>query len=265
MTFPQIDPIAFQLGPIAIHWYALAYIAGIIIGYYYINWLDKRQPKRFFSEKAQDDLIFYAVLGVLLGGRIGYILFYNLPYFLDHPGEMLKIWQGGMSFHGGLLGVFVAYWLFARKYKLSWLHIMDYLAVVTPIGLFFGRLANFINGELYGRVTDSSFGMVFPTGGELPRHPSQLYEAGLEGLVLFILLFVVATFTRALHYVGLIGGLFLAGYGISRFIVEFFREPDAQLGFLTFGATMGQLLCLPMIAFGLWLVLTAKRRPHVAA
>lgn len=264
MKFPDIDPIALQLGPVAIHWYALAYVVGILIGYYYVTWIDGRQPKRFFSEKAQDDLIFYAVLGVLLGGRIGYILFYNLPFFLDHPLEALKIWQGGMSFHGGLLGVLLAYWLFARKYQLSWMHIMDYLAIAAPIGLFFGRLANFINGELYGRVTASSWGMVFPNGGPLPRHPSQLYEAGLEGLVLFIILFVVATCTRALQYVGLLGGLFLAGYGIARFIIEFFREPDQQIGFLAFGATMGQLLCLPMIALGLWLVLTAKKRPYVA-
>lgn len=261
MHFPQIDPIALQIGPLAIHWYALAYVAGIILGYYYVGWLDRRQPKRFFTEKARDDLIFYAVLGVLLGGRIGYILFYNLPFFLSNPAEILKIWQGGMSFHGGLLGVFVAYWLFARKYKLSWLHIMDYLAAATPIGLFLGRIANFINGELFGRVTDAPLGMVFPEGGPLPRHPSQLYEAGLEGLVLFVLLFVVCVFTKALRYTGLVGGLFLAGYGIARFTVEFFREPDAQLGFLAFGATMGQLLCLPMIAFGLWLVATARRKP----
>lgn len=261
MNFPNIDPIALQLGPIAIHWYALAYVAGIIIGYHYVSWLDRRQPVRFFSEKAKDDLIFFAVLGVLLGGRIGYILFYNLPFFAGHPLEALKIWQGGMSFHGGLLGVFVAYWLFARKYKISWLHIMDYLAAATPIGLLLGRIANFINGELFGRVTDSRFGMVFPEGGPLPRHPSQLYEAGLEGLVLFVLLFVLCVGTKALRYTGLVGGMFLAGYGIARFTVEFFREPDAQLGFLAFGATMGQLLCLPMIAFGLWLVATAKKRP----
>lgn len=265
MQFPNIDPIAIQLGPVAIHWYALAYVVGILLGYYYVNWLDGRQPKRFFSDKAKDDLIFYAVLGVLLGGRIGYILFYNFPFYSEHPAAILRIWQGGMSFHGGLLGVFIAYWLFARKYQLRWMHIMDYLAAAAPIGLFLGRTANFVNGELYGRVTDSPWGVVFPNGGPLPRHASQLYEAGLEGLVLFVLLFVVCACTRALHYVGLVGGLFLAGYGLSRFTIEFFREPDAQLGFLAFGATMGQLLCLPMIALGLYLVLTAKRRPHVRA
>lgn len=265
MQFPNIDPIALQLGPIAIHWYALAYVVGIIIGYYYVSWIDAKQPKKFFSEKAKDDLIFYAVLGVLLGGRIGYILFYNFEFFLAHPLDALKIWQGGMSFHGGMLGVFMAYWLFARKYQLSWLHIMDYLATAAPIGLFFGRLANFVNGELYGRVTESSWGMVFPRGGPLPRHPSQLYEAGLEGIVLFIVLFIVAVPLRGLRYVGLVGGTFVMGYGLARFTVEFFREPDEQLGFLAFGATMGQLLCLPMIALGLYLVLTAKKRPYVAA
>jgi len=261
-TFPSIDPIALQLGPVAIHWYALAYVAGIMLGYYYVSWLDRRQPVKFFTEKAKDDLIFYAVLGVLLGGRIGYILFYNLPFFLSHPGDILKIWQGGMSFHGGLLGVFVAYWLFARKYRLKWLRIMDYLAAATPIGLLLGRIANFVNGELYGRVTDSPWGIVFPQGGPEPRHASQLYEAGLEGLVLFVVLFVLCVWTRSLQYVGRVGGVFLAGYGIARFTVEYFREPDAHLGYLAFGATMGQLLCVPMIAVGLYLVLTAK--PHVA-
>jgi phosphatidylglycerol:prolipoprotein diacylglycerol transferase len=265
MTFPNIDPVALQLGPLAIHWYALAYVVGILLGYYYVSWLDQRQPKRFFTEKAKDDLIFYAVLGVLLGGRLGYILFYNLPFFIEHPAAILRVWQGGMSFHGGLLGVFVAYWLFARKYKLSWLHIMDYLAAATPIGLFLGRIANFVNGELYGRVTTSSWGMVFPDGGPLPRHASQLYEAALEGLVLFVILFAVCVFTKALRYTGLVGGLFLAGYGMARFTVEFFREPDAQLGYLAFGATMGQLLCVPMIALGLYCVFTAKNRADVAA
>lgn len=261
MIFPNIDPIALQLGPIAIHWYALAYVAGIMFGYYYIGWLDRRQPKPFFHEKAKDDLIFYAVLGVLLGGRLGYILFYNLPFYLDHPAAIVKIWQGGMSFHGGLIGVLLAYAAFARKYQLSWLHVMDYLAAATPIGLFFGRIANFVNGELYGRVTDSPWGMVFPKGGPLPRYPSQLFEAALEGLVLFVVLLIVVLATRALRYRGLLGGMFLAGYGMARFTVEYFREPDEQLGFLAFGATMGQLLCVPMILGGLVLVATARRRP----
>ena len=263
MVFPDIDPIALEVGPFVVRWYALSYVLGIILGYVYVNWLDRLQAVRekipnYFSDKARDDLIMYAVLGIILGGRLGYVLFYNFGYYSSHPTEILHIWQGGMSFHGGLLGIFAAYYLFARKYKLQWLRIMDHLAVATPIGLFFGRLANFINGELYGRVTESSLGMIFPHSDGLPRHPSQLYEAMFEGLVLFIILFFVATRTRALQYVGLVGGLFLAGYGIARFGIEFFREPDAQLGFILGPLSMGQLLCVPMIACGLWLAITAK-------
>ena len=263
MVFPDIDPVALELGPFIVRWYALSYVLGIVLGYLYVNWLDRLQATRekistYFSDKARDDLIMYAVLGIILGGRLGYVLFYNFNYYSSHPGEILHIWQGGMSFHGGLLGIFAAYYLFARKYKLKWLRIMDYLAVATPIGLFFGRLANFVNGELYGRVTESSWGMVFPHSDGLPRHPSQLYEATFEGLVLFIILFFVATRTRALQYVGLVGGLFLAGYGIARFGIEFFREPDAQLGFILGPLSMGQLLCMPMIAVGMWLAITAK-------
>jgi phosphatidylglycerol:prolipoprotein diacylglycerol transferase len=258
MIFPNIDPVALELGPLVIRWYALAYVAGILLGYYYVSWLNKRMP--FFSEKAKDDLVLYAVLGVILGGRIGYVLFYNLPYYLDHPAQALQVWHGGMSFHGGLLGVLIAFLFFARKHQLKWLAIMDYLAAATPIGLFLGRIANFINGELYGRVTDSKLGMVFPNSDGLPRYPSQLFESALEGAVLFILLFLIVTRTQALRYTGLVGGLFLAGYGIARFTIEFFREPDAQLGFIIGPFSMGQLLCVPMIVGGLWLAISAKKR-----
>jgi len=263
MQFPNIDPIALQLGPVIIRWYALAYVAGIVLGFYYVNWLDRLQAARhnaatYFSEKARDDLILYAVLGIVLGGRIGYILFYNLPYYFDHPTDVLKVWQGGMSFHGGLLGIFVAYYLYAKRYGLQWLRLMDFFACAAPMGLFLGRVANFINGELYGRATTSPLGMVFPNSDGLPRHPSQLYEAGLEGAVLFIVLWLVATRTRAFDKVGVLGGVFMAGYGISRFIIEFFRQPDAQLGFVLGPLSMGQLLCVPMVLIGIWLVLTAK-------
>lgn len=263
LSFPAIDPIALQLGPLVIRWYALAYVAGILIGYYYVNWLDRRQANRagrarYFSTKARDDLILYAVLGIILGGRIGYILFYNMPYYFSHPLDVLKVWHGGMSFHGGLLGIFAAYYLFARKYGLQWLRIMDFLAAATPIGLFFGRLANFINGELYGRVTHGPLGMIFPNSDGLPRHPSQLYEATLEGLVLFLVLLVIAASTRAFERVGVVGGAFLAGYGASRFAIEFFREPDAQLGLILGPLSMGQLLCMPMIVAGIWLMATAR-------
>lgn len=258
MPFPNIDPIALELGPLVIRWYALSYIAGIVLAYFYIGKLNARFP--YFNEEARDDLITYAVIGIILGGRIGYVLFYNFEYFLHAPLDALKIWQGGMSFHGGLLGIFTAFWLYARKHTLNWLRIMDYLAAATPIGLCLGRLANFINGELYGRVTDSAWGMVFPQGGSLPRHPSQLYQAAGEGLLLFLMLYVLIHTTNIMRYRGAVGGLFLAGYGVARFAMEFFREPDPQLGFL-FGEwlTMGQLLCVPMILVGAWLLLRARQ------
>jgi phosphatidylglycerol:prolipoprotein diacylglycerol transferase len=259
MIFPDIDPVAFAIGPLVIRWYALAYVAGILIGHYYIAWLNRQH--HFFTKKALDDLVLYAVLGVILGGRLGYVLFYGFPYFLDHPAAILQVWHGGMSFHGGFLGVLVAFYLFARRHKIPYLRVLDFLAVATPIGLFFGRIANFVNGELYGRVTDSPMGMVFPAGGTEPRYPSQLFEAALEGAVLFVILFFVATRTHALGYRGMVGGVFVAGYGLARFFVEYFREPDTQLGFVWMGFTMGQVLCMPMIALGVWLLLTGKNRP----
>lgn len=258
MTFPNISPIAFTLGPIAIHWYALAYVVGILIAQRYVIWLDRKSPTPLLTRQSQEDLILYGVLGVILGGRLGYILFYNFDHYLTNPLLMLEVWQGGMSFHGGFVGVLIAFYLFARRFEISWLSLMDRLAVATPVGLFLGRLANFVNGELYGRVTESPLGMIFPRGGVLPRHPSQLYEAGLEGLVLGLLLWLLATRTRALFYPGRLGGVFVAGYGIARFIVELFREPDSQLGYLAFGLTMGQWLCLPMILVGAWVVTRKK-------
>lgn len=260
MLFPDIDPVALQIGPLAIRWYALSYIVGIVLAYLYIGKLSRRFP--YFSDKAKDDLITYAVLGIIVGGRLGYVLFYNPSYFIDQPLDILKVWQGGMSFHGGLLGVLGAFWLFARRYGLRWVRVMDYLAAAAPIGLCLGRLANFVNGELYGRVTERSWGMIFPDGGPLPRHPSQLYQAMGEGLLLFLLLYVLIRKTAIMRYEGAVGGVFLLGYGLARFVVEFFRMPDAQLGFL-YGEwlTMGQLLCIPMMAIGLWALLVAKRYP----
>lgn len=272
MDFPAIDPIALEIGPLAIRWYALAYVAGILLGQWYVGWLDRRhapspQPspargegenRPILTAKIRDDLVLYAVLGIILGGRLGYVLFYNTAYYLDHPADILKLWQGGMAFHGGLVGVIAAFYLLARKHGIRWLALMDLIAAAAPIGLFFGRLANFVNGELYGRVTTAPWGMVFPQGGPLPRHPSQLYEAGLEGLALGVLLFVLATRTRALTRPGLLSGLFLIGYGLARFAVECVREPDAQLGTLALGLSMGQMLCVPMLAVGSWLV--AQRR-----
>jgi len=258
MDFPNISPVAFEIGPLAIRWYALAYVAGIILAQYLLLKLDDRRATPLLSKEARDNLILYAVLGIILGGRLGYVLFYNAEYYLANPQDILAVWHGGMSFHGGLIGVTLAFWLLARRYKISFLSLMDRIAVVAPIGLFFGRLANFVNGELYGRVTDMPWGIIFPHGGAVPRHPSQLYEAALEGLLLFIVLWTMATRSNALAKPGALAGLFIMGYGIARFTIEFFREPDTQLGLLAGGLSMGQLLCLPMIALGLWLVTRAR-------
>ncbi len=260
MTFPDISPIALQIGPVAIHWYALAYVAGILLAQRIVRWADARSGQPILTPKAYEDMVLYGVLGVILGGRLGYVLFYNFEYYLEHLDKIMHIWQGGMSFHGGLAGVLIAFWLFARRYKLKWLQLMDRIAVATPIGLLLGRLANFVNGELYGRTTDVPWGIIFPSGGPLPRHPSQLYEAVLEGLVLGLVLLFLVTRTKALSHIGTLSGVFAIGYALSRFTVEFVREPDVQLGYLTLGLTMGQWLCLPMAAAGLWAVLTAKKR-----
>ncbi len=257
MVFPQIDPIAIHIGDFGIHWYALAYIAGIIGGW----WLVKRLLKGPMAvtgippEKI-DDFSTWAVIGIVLGGRFGYVLFYNLPFFLDHPESVLMLWQGGMSFHGGALGVIIAIFLFSWRHKFNVLSFGDAICAVVPLGLLLGRLANFVNGELVGRATSADFplAMVFPHVDDLPRHPSQLYEAFGEGLILLCLLQWAAWKTRAPYYPGLISGLFLGGYGVARFLVEFSREPDAQLGLLSLGMSMGQWLCVPMILVGFGLV-----------
>lgn len=256
IILPEISPIALELGPIAIRWYSLAYIAGILFAMF---WLKKTNNKdRFLSQKAYDDWMLWAVLSVLLGGRLGYVLFYNSQYFLSHPLEIFALWQGGMSFHGGLLGAIFGMWFFAKKYKINFLQLTDTLAIAAPVGLFLGRLANFMNMELYGRVSGSDFGIIFPNAGNLPRHPSQLYEAALEGVLLFLILFALNHFTKIRQFQGCLSGLFLAFYGSSRIAIENFREPDAHIGFLFSGVTMGQLLSLPLILFGIFLVFSAK-------
>jgi phosphatidylglycerol:prolipoprotein diacylglycerol transferase len=261
ISFPMFDPVAIQIGPFAIRWYALAYVVGLIAGWRYCMWLASRPPLPL-ARTLFDDFLVWAVLGVILGGRVGYVLFYNFSQYLQRPQEILMVWRGGMSFHGGLLGVILAMWLFARSRKLPFFALADVVACATPIGLFLGRLANFVNGELFGRPTDVPWAMVFPNGGPEPRHPSQIYEAALEGIVLFAALFAFARFTAARSKLGMLSGVFLVGYGLSRFTVEFFREPDPQLGFLAFGTTMGQLLSLPMIAVGLLFILRAKPAPE---
>ncbi len=261
LSYPHIDPVAVELGPLVIRWYALAYIAGIVLGFSYISHINRRETPPLLSKKALDDMMLYAVLGIILGGRLGYVLFYKAGYYLHHPLEIAYIWQGGMAFHGGFLGVVFAFWLFAKRYNISWLSVMDRVAAAAPIGLFFGRIANFINGELWGRpAPDLPWAMVFPTGGPVPRHPSQLYEAALEGLLLFVIIVCLVRYTKSLQKPGLISGVFLIGYGLSRSIVEFFREPDAHLGFILGPLTMGQLLSVPMIALGVYVIITAHKR-----
>ncbi len=254
MEFPLIDPVAIQIGPLAIRWYALAYIAGIVLGWRLMRRLVVADPKVATPEQV-DDFVTWATLGIILGGRLGYVLFYRPGHYLSHPLEALMVWQGGMSFHGGLLGVVVAAVLFCRQQKIPTLAFGDRIAVVAPIGLFFGRIANFINGELWGRAADVPWAMVFPGDRlQIPRHPSQLYQAGMEGLLLFALMLALWSVRANRGRAGLLMGAMAAGYGVARIIGEFFREPDANLGFLFAGATMGQLLSLPMVLIGAGLI-----------
>jgi len=268
IPYPTIDPVLIEIGPFAIRWYALAYIAGLLIGWRYCVSLARRPPP-VLDAAALDDFLVWVTLGVVLGGRIGYVLFYNLGYYLQHPVEALKIWTGGMSFHGGTIGVVLALFLFTRIRKIDFLRLGDMLVCAVPIGLFLGRLANFVNGELYGREWDDGpWAMKFPTDPfQLYRHPSQLYEAALEGLALFVILFVLQRFTRAREYRGYLSGVFLAGYAIARIVSEYFREPDRQLGYLLGGPTlsqlggltMGQLLSVPVLIVGIWLIRRSRR------
>jgi phosphatidylglycerol:prolipoprotein diacylglycerol transferase len=259
LTYPHIDPVLVAFGPLVIRWYALAYISGLLLGWFYMVHLAglKKAPLpkgKSISRSDIDDFIMWATLGIILGGRLGYVLFYNAPLYMSDPSAIIKVWQGGMSFHGGLLGVALAIVLFARQRKIPLMVFADLVACAAPIGLFFGRLANFVNGELWGRVADVPWAMIFPDGGPLPRHPSELYEAGLEGLTLFTLLWLLATKTGARAKPGLLTGVFLAGYASARMFVEQFREPDEQLGFLFGHVTMGQLLSLPMFLIGAALI-----------
>ncbi len=260
IAFPMIDPVLVEFGPIAIRWYALAYIAGLVLGWRYMIWL-AGHPGALVKPQDADDFLTWAVLGVILGGRLGYVLFYKPAYYLAHPSEIVQTWQGGMSFHGGFLGVLVVTLIFCRMRKIRFWAFTDLAAAVAPIGLFFGRIANFINSELWGRTTDVSWAVVFPNGGPYPRHPSQLYEAGLEGLVLLGVLHAVWRQDRWRIKPGVLSGAFLIGYGLSRIIVEFFRQPDAHLGFFAGGATMGQMLSVPMVLAGGALIAYAKKRP----
>jgi phosphatidylglycerol:prolipoprotein diacylglycerol transferase len=263
LPFPAINPVLIHLGPLAIRWYALAYIVGIIAGWFYARTIIASE--KFWGGPAPlkvidfDDFIVWITLGIILGGRTGYVLFYNFPRFVENPIQILELWNGGMSFHGGVLGCCVAIVLFALRQRIPILSLGDVTAAVAPIGLFLGRIANFINGELWGRPTDVPWAMVFPNGGPVPRHPSQLYEATLEGIVLFI---VLGLMVRAgwLQRPGVITGAFALGYGAARITCELFREPDVQLGFLWGGLTMGMLLCIPLILGGITILAFALSR-----
>src|SRR5690349_15072174 len=263
IPYPEIDPVLIQLGPFAIRWYALAYIAGLVLGWQIMRRVCD-QPPKLLSPVKIDDFLVWAALGVILGGRLGYVLFYKPGFYLANPLAILTLWEGGMSFHGGLLGVICAILAFAIRNKVDPFMLSDLVAIVTPIGLFFGRLANFINGELWGRTSDVAWAMIFPHGGPLPRHPSQLYQAFFEGAVLFLVVIAVWRWTDGRHRPGLLTGVFCAGYGVARIVGEVFREPDAHLGFLWGPLTMGMLLSVPMVAFGAWLIVRAERRPALA-
>jgi phosphatidylglycerol---prolipoprotein diacylglyceryl transferase len=272
LPFPNIDPVAFSIGPLAIHWYGLAYVVGILIGWFYARKLIDR-PELWkggvapMTKTHLDDFLVWIAAGIVLGGRTGYVLFYDFARMIESPIRIIEIWNGGMSFHGGLIGATLAMILFSRRNNLPVWSMFDIVAAVVPIGLFFGRIANFVNGELWGRLSTMPWAIVFPTGGLGARHPSQLYEAGLEGIVLLLVLALLIFRFKALRTPGVISGVFVIGYAFSRIFVEFFREPDAQLGYLlgTGWLTMGMVLSLPMVAIGVWAVVRAKTAARTAS
>ena len=265
IPYPQFDPVLVRIGPLAIRWYALAYISGLVVGWWAMRRLVRLSPV-VASKALVDDFLTWATLGVVLGGRLGYILFYQPGEYLTHPLQILQVWNGGMSFHGGMLGVVTALVIYCHRNDIPLLGFADRLSIVSPIGLGLGRCANFINGELWGRPTDVPWAMIFPRDPlQVPRHPSQIYQAFMEGLVLFAVVFAFSRVERVRARFGFLTGVFLIGYGVARIIGEFFREPDAFLGYLWAGATMGQILSFPMILAGAGLVTFAMRRPAVAA
>jgi len=272
LPFPVIDPVLVRIGPFAIHWYALAYIAGIFLGWWYAKRLAANRTLwgaggAPLAPADIDDFVVWAALGIVLGGRIGYILFYDLPHYIAQPGDILAVWHGGMSFHGGMLGTALAMVIFAWRRGIPLWSLTDVIAPSVTFGLFLGRIANFINGELWGRVSDLPWAMMFPgapDGGTLPRHPSQLYEAGLEGIALFLVLRLLTHRYHRLNNPGFVTGAFIAGYGAARTFAEFFRQPDIQIGYLAGGLTMGMLLSIPMIVLGVAMMIWAARRPAAA-
>ena len=265
LLFPQFDPFIVHYGAFGVRWYALSYIAGLVLGWRLVRRLVQHTPPVATALQV-DDFLTWATLGVVLGGRAGYVLFYQPGFFLAHPLQIVEVWTGGMSFHGGMLGVALVIVLFCRRHAIPILGFADRIAVAVPIGLGLGRIANFINGELWGRPAPLwlPWAMIFPTGGPIPRHPSEIYEALMEGLILFIVMFTLSRRRAVMARFGMLTGTFLVGYAIARIIGEFFREPDAFLGFLYAGATMGQLLSLPLLVAGIVLILRARSRPMAA-
>ena len=266
LNFPAIDPVLIQIGPFAVHWYGMAYVVGILLGWLFAKkvvsnptlWPSTGSPIKSID---MDDFLTWAVIGIIAGGRLGYVLFYNLPYYLANPLEIPAVWDGGMSFHGGTLGSILAMVLFARSRGFAPFSLLDVVAAASCFGIFFVRIANFINSELWGRTTDVPWGVIFPNGGPEPRHPSQLYEAGLEGLILFGVLLILIFKFKKLHFPGFVGGAWVLGYALSRLVIEFFRQPDAHIGYLAGGwLTMGMILSLPMVVIGAWSMISSKTR-----
>lgn len=261
LAYPDISPIAFSLGPLAIRWYSLAYLFGILLAWLML-WQNNRKYKLGYSNAQMEDLVFYITMGIIIGGRLGYAIFYGGADMWLKPWRLLELWKGGMSFHGGIVGVILAAWIYAKNYKWSFLQATDLVAIYCPIGIFLGRIANFINDELWGRETDVAWAVRFPAGGYVPRHPSQLYESFFEGLVLFILLNWLWSKAKIRNCYGIVSGLFILLYGTFRMCLEQFRQPDAQLGFFFNYVTMGQMLSLPLIITGiavLWLAIKNKQ------
>ena len=251
--FLNTNPIAIKFGAISTYWYGIAYVLGVILGIYITQLLEKKYKIADIASKNFDNLAVYIIIGIIIGGRLGYVLFYIPSYIIDEPIEILKIWHGGMSFHGGMIGVTIAIWLFCLRYKKKFLAVTDLTACATPIGLFFGRIANFINAELYGKKTGADWGVIFPNIGLQPRHPSQLYEAFTEGFLLFLIMLAIVRISNIRKYTGRISGVFLISYSIFRMLVEMFREPDSHIGYIFNLITLGQLLCFPMLILGIFL------------
>ena len=266
ITFPTVSPILFEFGPIAVRWYSLAYIFGFIFAWRYIQYLTHQKAflskKHNINTKDVDDLIFYGIIGLILGARFGYVLFYNLNYYINDPTKVFYVWEGGLSFHGGLLGIIVTVYLFSKSKHFSFLTLTDLICASAPVGIFLGRISNFINAELYGRPTEIFIGIVFPNTEGLHRHPSQIYEALLEGLVVFIILNIMIHKYKKLNQTGFISGMFLVLYSLFRFLIEFTREPDIQVGYILNYMTMGMILSVPMFIFGIIFIYYSKKNVH---